>query len=868
MYYKRQTRDIKAMSGMDQAFNLAKALREIPSPPSKIPEYRQPTTSTGTSPLAIRVASTSPTATMGSASPMEGRSIATELRMKIQKEREEEAQRDEDQDEEGEMKPPVPPRSASRSAPSGSPGPGSSELTRSPVPVASPALFITNTDNDSDDDADDRRVSLPRAEEQDGIDQSNNYDIRASTGNDTVAKEASTAEKDEEEVAERQSTIAPDHPNERVVEETPKEKASEKVLLASPIPLEETRPSQITVPTPTTSRSPSISVDPPAETPTPTQERSMYSPTLDLPNANMIDLPPRFSPDMRTRDGAGSPWSPSSPASPHSVTATRHAVQVGRSVSEGQPSGKMPTLVGKTEGSLLGSKGPVPITFLVDGAGIHRSSPSPAPVAREGLGLGMPSTSLMGRISPVNSSPGAGVGSFNPNARRAATSPLAGGESPRPHILGPDPDSRFPAPNPLPTPEVRQTYTPVTAPVSPEMSNTARMSAIYPRKTRSRSFGATMARAMGRGKKDKEKDKVPDIPLSIDTKSAQNGNGGGMKSAPIGGLSIANMPPPSPGSSFSSHMPPSPGGSTHTRHEWKRAESPISIRNGEVPPPRRPSAPAIIHSAPTAPGPPVLPPPIPLTKTTTIDSQNSLSPTLHQVQSRTPSFNSKKKQSSPAGISHTDFAEATIKANGLDFEIVQPRSKRDLLSPVSTTNPLIDERPGMSRSDTTRSDVSGISARSLPLPETDEWGFLKDSSPTPEMYMSRNMGSDHRVAEGKWVCSFLALCLSLLSLSPFLRLLTPHCLLILVPALFCQRDISRISAHEQLTIVSSPIPAEGAPKKIRKLASESGIPASLRGKVWAWFLGPLMPRREAGRFEELVKSSGPLDERTEIEINR
>jgi hypothetical protein len=75
-------------------------------------------------------------------------------------------------------------------------------------------------------------------------------------------------------------------------------------------------------------------------------------------------------------------------------------------------------------------------------------------------------------------------------------------------------------------------------------------------------------------------------------------------------------------------------------------------------------------------------------------------------------------------------------------------------------------------------------------------------------------------------------------------------------------------ADSQLTIVSSPIPAEGAPKKIRKLASESGIPASLRGKVWAWFLGPLMPRREAGRFEELVKSSGPLDERTESEINR
>lgn len=775
MYYKRQTRDIKAMSGMDQAFNLAKALREIPSPPSKIPEYRAPIGST--SPLAIRKVDPGQ---------MEGRSIATELRMKIQREREQEQEKEREvhdhslkvtedegdgqggdaQEEEELAKPPVPPRSASRSAPS-----GPSDLTRSPVPVSSPALFITNTDNDSDADeetADAGKVSPagPRSlhyekEEDSDIAQSGRESQTSAIINDTpTANDSSLVNVTHEATGEKEATTTIPDIKEKVAQETPLEKAEDKVLLASPIPLEETCSSQITLPTPTTSRSPSISVDPPAETPTPTQDRAMYSPTLDLPNANMIDLPPRHSPDLRNQESR-SPWSPSSPASPHSVTATRHAVQVARSVSDGI-SGKMPTLVGKTEGNLLGSKGPVPITFLVDGAGVHRSSPSPAPIAREGLGLGMPSTSLMGRISPVNSSPGAGVGSFN--TRRAATSPLAGGESPRPHILGPDPDSRFPAPNPLPTPETKQTYTPVTAPVSPEMSNTARMSAIYPRKTRSRSFGATMARAMGRGKKDKEKEKVPDIPLSIDTKSSNGvGSGGGMKSAPIGGggLSIANMPPPSPGSSFSSHMPPSPGGSTHTqsRHEWKRAESPISTKNGEVPPPqtRKASAPAIIHSAPTAPGPPVhdLPPPIPLTKTTTIDSQKSLSPTLHQVQSRTPSFNSnsnKKKQSSPAGISHTDFAEATVKADGLDFEIVQPRSKMSLLSPISTSSPLLDDgRPGMTRSDTTRSDVSGNSARSLPLPETDEWGFLKDSSPTPEMYMSRNMGSDHRVAEGKWV---------------------------------------------------------------------------------------------------------------------
>jgi hypothetical protein len=789
MYYKRQTRDIKAMSGMDQAFNLAKALREIPSPPSKIPEYRA--SPTPTSPLSKVTES----GVMG-----EGRSIATELRMKIQKEKEEELQREEqDAEDERERAPPIPPRSASRSAPSGA---GAVETqTRSPVPMASPALFITNTDNDSDNDDD----------LQHGVDEKNEFGgspTRSLEGQGEdgsgVAHDAGVLKGDDiplagegtgttmETLEQEDTTLTTDIDNaqidDKVTDDTPKPKpkAEDKVLLASPIPLEDTqtRSNQIKVQPTSASRSPSISVDPPAttgiETATTTQERGMYSPSLDLPNANMIDLPPRFSPDMRE---PRSPWSPSSPASPHSVTATRHAVQVGRSVSDGSAQARMPTLVGKTDGSLLASKGPVPITFLVDGAGVHRSSPSPVSApAREGLGLGMPSTSLMGRISPVSSSPiagpGAGVGVGSYNARRAATSPLAGGESPRPHLpmSTADPDSRFPSPNPLvPTQEIKQTYTPVITPSSPEMSNTARMSAIYPRKTRSRSFGATMARAMGRGKKDKEK--VPDVPLTIDTKSASiaktgNGNGnGGMKSAPIGGLSIANMPPPSPGSSFSSHMPPSPGsvsliGSTH-RHDWtRRAESPSSMRNGEVPPPqqsRKASAPAIIHSAPTAPGPPIqhddLPPPIPLTKTTTIDSQKSLSPSLHPTQSRTPSFsnqnqNNKKKSVSPAGISHTDFAEATVKADGLDFEIVQPRSKRELLSPTSPSSTFEErerDRPGMKRSDTSRSDVSGVSARSLPLPETDEWGFLKGSSPTPEMYMSRNTGSDHRVAEGKWV---------------------------------------------------------------------------------------------------------------------
>jgi hypothetical protein len=769
MYHKRSTRDIKAMSGMDQAFNLAKALQDIPSPPSKIPErWNRGLSTSPTTSRHVATEETTPTAER-----LEGRSFATELRLKIQREREEK----ENAATTAEAPPAIPPRSTSRLAP------------------PSPSLNIANADNDDDDKEEQATPKSVEQEEEVGNESlvaqiSEIGDSEASTIIDTPVAingegesaarhpgvKENKAMENEEEVLEREDTTPIPTQKE---DATPT--AYDRVLLASPIPLEDTqprRPSQV-LDTPNT-RSPTISIDPPAETeasiPTtktsPEMRSGMYSPSLDLPNANMIDLPPQTStPRLSPREREPkSPWSPSSPASPHSITATRHAVQVARSVSESHASGgPMPTLVGKTEMSLLGSKGPVPITFLVDGAGIHRSSPSTAP-AREGLGLGMPSTSLMGRISPVNSivssSSIGGIGSINP--RRAATSPLAGNGESSPRLPIPlagtaDPaDSRFPTtyPRDIGTPEIKQTYTPVIAPSSPEQSNTARMSAIYPRKVRSRSFGATMARAMGRGKKEKEKEKVPDVPaakgksLVIDT--TLSSRGGGLKTAPVGegrGLSIANMPSPI-GSTFSNHdsAPNSPNGSTFTKSDpWNRAGSPIGNQ------PRKASAPAIIPSVDIA-----SPPPIPLSKTTTIDSQHSLS--LSKTQSRTPSFSSTFKSPktpnrkpsntlpSPAAVSHTDFAEATIKADGLDFEIVQPR--RGLLSPDSPASLRLEdqERPGIKRSETSRSDMSGVSARSLPLPETDEWGFLKDQSPTPEMFQSRNMGSDHRAAEGKWVC--------------------------------------------------------------------------------------------------------------------
>lgn len=57
----------------------------------------------------------------------------------------------------------------------------------------------------------------------------------------------------------------------------------------------------------------------------------------------------------------------------------------------------------------------------------------------------------------------------------------------------------------------------------------------------------------------------------------------------------------------------------------------------------------------------------------------------------------------------------------------------------------------------------------------------------------------------------------------------------------------------QLGIINTPITNGQPPKKIRKLAIESGIPASLRGRVWAWFMMPIMSARRPGLYQELLE---------------
>lgn len=58
----------------------------------------------------------------------------------------------------------------------------------------------------------------------------------------------------------------------------------------------------------------------------------------------------------------------------------------------------------------------------------------------------------------------------------------------------------------------------------------------------------------------------------------------------------------------------------------------------------------------------------------------------------------------------------------------------------------------MVRKVTVMSAVSGTSGKSMrTLPDTDEWGFVKERSPTPEVFMGRAGGAGQRALEQKWV---------------------------------------------------------------------------------------------------------------------
>lgn len=60
-----------------------------------------------------------------------------------------------------------------------------------------------------------------------------------------------------------------------------------------------------------------------------------------------------------------------------------------------------------------------------------------------------------------------------------------------------------------------------------------------------------------------------------------------------------------------------------------------------------------------------------------------------------------------------------------------------------------------------------------------------------------------------------------------------------------------------------------APKKVRRLVVEQGIPASLRGRVWDWFMSNGLSGRVDGLFSRLLTNEpGEFDEQIDRDVSR
>ncbi|ORY26333.1 rab-GTPase-TBC domain-domain-containing protein [Naematelia encephala] len=468
-------------------------------------------------------------------------------------------------------------------------------------------------------------------------------------------------------------------------------------------------PNQVifTAPTPATESSLLLA------SPLPLDDSFLESPNLGPPGDSPNLVPPHRSPSMPQ-------WSPGSPASPHSIAATRQAVEAART-PEGRPRGM--TLVGRMEADLRAAKGPVPITFLIGGPG---AIPSALDVGhahktlKEPIGLGLP-----GRGSSMD---------------RRAISPLSP-ELPDDLREIRNSPSRFPIP---PRP-IRSFTAAPPEPVTP-------VPGFLPR-PRSRSFGAAVAKTLGR--------KTPPPP-------------------PI------NTTPP---------LPTMPSPAPSKRSLFKRnVDSPQSP---QMPTPVSQSASSTSLSLPPE-----------SARSTSFSFRSSTSVKTPRQVSRTLPL--------PSPVSHKDYAEETVKADGMDFELVQP--KKSAVSPNGSASGE-DARPPLERKSTVGSELSTSSSR--PLPKTDEWGFLKDSSPVPEIFGGRVGAGKNREGEQKW-----------------------------------------------LSIIATPLRAGTAPpKKVRKLVLDAGIPASLRGRVWAWFMSGQMSARVPGLYQELLDhDKGQADEQIERDV--
>ncbi|OCF31932.1 hypothetical protein I316_06314 [Kwoniella heveanensis BCC8398] len=579
--------------------------------------------------------------------------------------------------------------------------------------------------------------------------------------------------------SEESATVVTPQPPEAVIFTAPSPSTSEqnmagiakshsgRSLLASPIPLDE-----------------SVHGEPDIKVAIP-HNGIIYAPALVPPP------PPTHSPNLSPNMNQV-PWEPGSPSSPHSVAATRQAVHVARSTSgAGAKRSRGLTLVGRMETDLLASKGPVPITFLVNGPGMPAmpSLPTPPPSTREPIGLGLPS--FHGRSSPALS-----------HDQKRATSPLA---SP---VL---PDEFEPSNQASPFPPHPQPVRSATSPVPPSTPSTPANDFAKPSppfiggRPRARSFSASVAKTLGVGKKESPilsintgatVPPVPSIasPIPQSATSTKRSFFGSRKS------SLAPQTPP----------PPSPSGLSKV----SASGSTVTVNVQQTP--------SMLHSNDSTPS--IMPPPSARSGSFSFTSSKG---------SKTPR---KTSRALPSPVSHKDFAEETIKAEGLDFELIQPRKPSavgsgGLLPPIGDvpSSPSSDGhghgygasngQNDLARKGTMVSQNSSSSLR--PLPETDEWGFLKDRSPVPEIFQSRSAPGDHRVIEQKW-----------------------------------------------LSIISTPLPANTQPpRKVKKLVLDAGVPSSLRGKVWAWFMANTLSAKTPGLYQELIEhDNGNEDERIDRDV--
>ena len=450
--------------------------------------------------------------------------------------------------------------------------------------------------------------------------------------------------------------IATPHPETDTIGVPAAKDANPPSLMASPMPFDDApkvaEPLEV----------PTAALDIPSPSLNESRANSPVSPALAPPK------PPGWSPSLGTPAHV---WSPGSPASPHSIAATRHAVEAVKATPEGRrPRGL--TLVGRMEADLGASKGPVTITFLIGGPGRPGMSPtasptmSPNPTA--GIGLGFPSAS--GRKSPVTPEP-------------RARSPLS------PHIppMPPMPDdlqSIRSQPSKYPQPSRS-----ITSPIPREESVAGPRPGFLAARPRSRSFSASVAKVM--------------------TKNAQP-------------LSIVTTPPV-PALASPSSTPVSSKKGLFGRKSSPKHTPPASSANLSRSSTSTSASQMTLHPNVSAPS---LPP-----------SSRSSSFSFASKTSKTPK---RPSRALPSPVSHKDF-EDTIVAGGMDFELVQPRKMS-----AGPASPLSNHT-----SDDERMTIKSSTSIGRSVPETDEWGFVKDVSAVPEIFMSRAAPGEHRANEQKWV---------------------------------------------------------------------------------------------------------------------